>query len=281
MQGAAEGGPTAVGAGGLGHARPGHRPRPGGAGDHPPGGQGALSLPRTPCLDLVAFISLLLGSCHAPFVSASRLQRLRARPGARGEDVQGLDEICWSGRAWAGLWQGIDVRVLMLWIHLQVVGDETLAQLQRRVTACGFYSGQVRMESMFGRLGLENANARVWDQMTMDDAPMQLSFAPRRLDLADVDATITRTRRARPCCNPRVFIADSPSAAFAAVGVSACGIDPEAIRLLWRRVSKSDCLGFSGMLAGHCELFLPGPDTAAISAHIELGAPNAGDAGAL
>ena len=79
-----------------------------------------------------------------------------------------------------------------------MVGDETLAQLKRRVTACGFYSGPVRMEAMHGRLGLENANARVWDQMTMDTAPQRLSFAPTRLDLADVEATPLRTRKARP-----------------------------------------------------------------------------------
>ena len=77
------------------------------------------------------------------------------------------------------------------------MGDETLAQLKRRVTACGFYSGPERMKAMHGRLGLENADARVWDQMTMDTAGQRLSFAPTRLDLADVEATPLRTRKAR------------------------------------------------------------------------------------
>ena len=81
------------------------------------------------------------------------------------------------------------------------MGGETLAQLKRRVTACGFYSGPERMEAMFGRLGLENANARVWDQMIMDFAGQRLSFAPTRLDLADVEATPLRTRKARPLPN--------------------------------------------------------------------------------
>ena len=83
-----------------------------------------------------------------------------------------------------------------------MVGEETLAQLKQRVTACGFYSGPVRSESMYGRLGLENASARVWDHMIMDTVPMRLSFAPTKLDLGDVDATTTRTRRARPWRNP-------------------------------------------------------------------------------
>ena len=83
-------------------------------------------------------------------------------------------------------------------ISFQVVGDETLAQLKRRVTACGFYSGPARMEAMLGRLGLENANAHVWDQMIMETAPQRLSFAPTRLDLADVEATPLRTRKAHP-----------------------------------------------------------------------------------
>ena len=83
-------------------------------------------------------------------------------------------------------------------LHFQVMGDETLAQLKRRVTACGFYSGPVRMEAMLGRLGLENANTRVWDQMTMETERQRLSFAPTRLNLADVEATPLRMRKARP-----------------------------------------------------------------------------------
>ena len=78
------------------------------------------------------------------------------------------------------------------------MGDETLAQLKRRVTACGFYSGLERMKAMHGRLGLENARrARVGPDDHGHRTGQRLSFAPTRLDLADVEATPLRTRKAR------------------------------------------------------------------------------------
>ena len=87
---------------------------------------------------------------------------------------------------------------------LQVVGDEALAKLKERVTACGFYSGPARGESMYGRLGLDNAAACAWDEMVQENAPVRLSFAPIRLDLRDVDATLMRTRRARASRSARL-----------------------------------------------------------------------------
>ncbi|KAK9827580.1 hypothetical protein WJX81_000554 [Elliptochloris bilobata] len=77
----------------------------------------------------------------------------------------------------------------------KVVGNDSLAGLRKRVTTCGFYSGPMRSESMYGRLGLENVAAKIWDQTVMEALPMRLFFAPLGLDLKDKDLTVKRTRR--------------------------------------------------------------------------------------
>lgn len=167
-------------------------------------------------------------------------------------------------------------RKLCSLIFFQVVGGETLAQLKRRVTACGFYSGPVRMEAMYGRLGLENANARVWDQMTMATAPQRLSFAPTRLDLADVEATPLRTRKARPCLTlTQECLSDSSSCAmqcacsqwYSCMGVAAAAIQA-ALEARVYHVYLGTVLGFQGRLL-QIHFFLRCPDTAAASTYFQ------------
>lgn len=83
----------------------------------------------------------------------------------------------------------------------QIVGQETLAELQRRLAPCGFYAHPNRPQDMFGYLGLDSVANQVWDHTVMERVAMRVEFTPIGMALDDVDANLMRTRKARsPAC---------------------------------------------------------------------------------
>lgn len=84
----------------------------------------------------------------------------------------------------------------------QIVGQETLSELQRRLAPCGFYAHPNRPQDMFGYLGLGSVANQVWDHTVMERVAMRVEFTPIGMALDDVDANLMRTRKARSPCLP-------------------------------------------------------------------------------